>query len=184
MTTFPTLIPSTRTYSPGALPHTTHRVYNGSEARVRHSNAVLGARLRLFFPAITTDQLRTVIEHYSVQQGRFLPFAIPDSLVSGTTTPSTFTPTGYQWRYAANPTVEDISVDGGTNLHNLTVELETVPPESSIIPGRRLTVRVTVEGGSTSYGELLDIFTSLDGGYVPVAVVVDSEATVDGGAPS
>ena len=181
MATFPPLTPSTRTYSPGAFPHTTHRVYNGSEARVRHSNTVLGVRLRLFFPAITTDQLRTVIEHYSGQQGRFLPFAIPTTLLSGTTTPSTFTPTGHQWRYAAKPSVNDISIVGGTNRHNLTIELESVPPENAIVAGPRLTVRITVEGGSTAYGDTLDIFASVDGGYVPMAVTVESAATVDGG---
>jgi len=126
MAAFPSsIIPSTRTYSPGAFPHTVHGVYDGSEARVRHSNTVLGVRLRLFFPAITTAELLTVIGHYAGQSGRFLSFAIPYDLLSGVTTPADFTPAGHQWRYAARPTVEDISIVGGTNRHNLTIELET-----------------------------------------------------------
>lgn len=186
MATFPPLIPSTRTYSPGAYPHTPHRAYGGEETRVRHSNTVLGVRLRLFFPAITTDELRTVIEHYNGQRGQFLAFAIPISLLSGTTTPADFTPAGHQWRYAARPSATDISIHGATatNRHDLTVELETVPPDSSIVPGRRLTVHITVEGGSTAYRDTLDIYASVDGGYVPVAVTAPITVTVDGGAAS
>ena len=164
MTTFPTLTPSTRTYSPGAFPHTAHRVYNGTEARVRHSNTVLGARLRLFFPALTTAELIDVIAHYNGQQGRFLPFAIPDELLSGTTTPADFTPADHQWRYAAKPTAEDISVDGGTNLHNLTVELETVPPENTIVQGARLRARAGLQAGSPQLGIFLDATVSLAAG--------------------
>jgi hypothetical protein len=169
LTTFPALIPSTRTYSPGVYPHTVHGVYDGSEARVRHSNTALGVRLRLFFPAITTAELLTVIAHYAGQSGRFLPFAIPNDLLSGVTTPADFTPAGHQWRYAAKPTVEDISIVGGTNLHNLTVELETVPPENTIVKGARLRVRTSLQVGSAQLGVFLDVFTILEAGLAAVA---------------
>ena len=164
MATFPALTPSTRTYSPGAFPHTAHGVYDGSQVRVRHSNTVLGVRLRLFFPAITTAELVTVIEHYSGQRGRFLPFAIPDELLSGVDTPADFTPAGHQWRYAARPTVEDISIVGGTNRHNLTIELETVPPENTIVPGARLRARASLQAGSALLGAFFDVYAWLDAG--------------------
>lgn len=183
MAVFPELIPSTRTYSPGAFPHTAHRVYNGSEARVRHSNTVLGARLRLFFPALTSAELINVIAHYNGQQGRFLPFAIPDDLLSGTTTPADFTPTGHQWRYAAKPTVEDISVDDGTNLHNLTVELETVPPENTIAQGARLRARASLRAGSAQLGEFLDVFTLLDAGNAFGSLALSATAILEAGSP-
>jgi hypothetical protein len=165
MTTFPSsIIPSTRTYSPGAFPHTPHGVYDGSQVRVRHSNTVLGVRLRLFFPAITTAELMSVISHYSGQRGRFLPFAIPDDLLSGVTTPADFTPAGHQWRYAARPTVEDISIVGGTNRHNLTIELETVPPENTIVQGARLRVRIELQAGSPQLSVFLNAIASIDAG--------------------
>lgn len=166
MAVFPELIPSTRTYSPGAFPHTAHRVYDGSETRVRHSSTVLGARLRLFFPALTTADLLLVITHYNGQRGRFLPFAIPDDLLEGTTTPADFTPAGHQWRYAAKPTAEDVSVDDGTNLHNLTVELETVPPENSIVQGARLRVRASLRPGSAQLGQFFDVTVTLSAGAI------------------
>lgn len=185
MTTFPTLTPSTRTYSPGAFPHTAHRVYDGSESRVRHSNTVLGVRLRLFFPALTTAELLTVIAHYNGQRGRFLPFTIPNELLSGTTTPATFTPAGHQWRYAAKPTAEDVSVNGATpsNLHNLTVELETVPPENTITPGVRLRVRSSLRAGSAQLGEFFDVLTQLDAGSAAVQLDLTAVASLDAGSP-
>lgn len=141
MTVFPALIPSTRTFSAGEFPHTSHQVYDGSGVRVRHSNSLLGVRLRLFFPAITSAELLTVIAHYAGQRGRFLPFAIPDELLSGVNTPADFTPAGHQWRYAAKPTAVDISVDGSSpsNLHDLTVELESVPSSPTVFVPRVIT---------------------------------------------
>jgi hypothetical protein len=184
MTTFPALIPSTRTYSPGAFPHTAHRVYDGSEARVRHSSTVFGVRLRLFFPALSTADLLTVIGHYAGQSGRFLPFAIPNDLLSGVTTPADFTPAGHQWRYAAKPTVEDISIVGGTNLHNLTVELETVPPENTIAQGARLRVRASLQAGSAQLGEFFNVYAWLDAGAGSVLDPFLVTATLAAGAAS
>jgi hypothetical protein len=185
MTAFPSsIIPSTRTYSPGACPHTVHGVYDGSESRVRHSNTVLGVRLRLFFPAITTAELLTVIGHYAGQSGRFLPFAIPDDLLSGVTTPADFTPAGHQWRYAARPTVEDISIVGGTNRHNLTIELETVPPENTIAQGARLRVRSSLQAGSAQLGAFFDVYAWLDAGAGSAADPFLVTATLTAGAAS
>jgi hypothetical protein len=155
-----------------------HGVYDGSEARVRHSNTVLGVRLRLFFPAITTAELLTVISHYSGQRGRFLPLAIPDDLLSGVTTPADFTPAGYQWRYAARPTVEDISIVGGTNRHDLTIELETVPPENTIAKGARLRVRIELQAGSAQLGIFLSAEASLAAGAATAGTTLDDLLTV------
>ena len=183
MPTFPALIPSTRTYSPGQFPQSVHGVYDGSEARVRHSNTVFGVRLRLFFPAITSAELLTVIAHYTGQRGRFLPFAIPDELLSGVDTPADFTPAGHQWRYAAKPTAEDISVDGGTNLHNLTVELETVPPENTIVQGARFRTRVELRPGSAQLGQFFDVQATLDAGAAATQLEFTVLATFNPGSP-
>jgi hypothetical protein len=184
MTIFPELIPSTRTYSPGAFPHTAHGVYDGSQVRVRHSNTVLGVRLRLFFPAITTAELLSVISHYAGQRGRFLPFAIPDDLLSGVTTPADFTPAGNQWRYLARPTVEDISIVGGTNRHNLTIELETVPPENTIAQGARLRVRSSLQAGSAQLSEFFDVYALLDAGAASAEYSFTVTASLAAGAGS
>jgi len=165
MATFPTLTPSSRSFTPGRHPHSEIRTLNGLQSRVRTSNVLLEQRLRLTFVALTETQMLGIRSHYNGQQGRFLSFAIPDSLLSGMAVPASFTPTGYTWIYATTPQVEDI----GLQRYTVSVELVTVPPEganingaelfaaSSFVPGGisvsadnvglNLTVTITVAGG-------------------------------------
>lgn len=144
MSVFPAIIPSTRIYSPGDYPSTTHRTYAGSQVRVRHSNAVQGARLRLFFPALTTSELLQIKAHYAGRRGGFESFNIPDELLSGMATPADFTPVGQRWLYVGRPQVEDISVDGDapSNFHDVTVELVSVA-EKAVVFVPRLIFRLT-----------------------------------------
>jgi hypothetical protein len=166
MTIFPALIPSTRTYSPGEYPITPHPLLSGSEIRVRHSNTVIGVRLRLTFQAVSSADVVAVRNHYNGRQGGFLPFAIPVDLLSGVTTPADFTPAGHQWVYASRPSVVDVPIAGDTptNRHDLVVELVTVPPENTIVSGARITVRATVRGGSAQLGTYIESFASVVGG--------------------
>jgi hypothetical protein len=194
MSIFPALVPSTRTYSPGEFPHTPHPLLSGSEIRVRHSNTVLGVRLRLTFQAASSADILAVRNHYNGRRGGFLPFAIPDELLSGVETPADFTPAGHQWKYASRPRVVDVPIAGTTptNRHDLVVELVTVPPENTIVSGARITVRATVRGGSAQLGAYIESFASVVGGAVSVvtapteadgaAITVD--ASVAGGAAS
>jgi hypothetical protein len=170
MTTFPALIPSTRTYSPGEYPITPHPLLSGSEIRVRHSNTVLGVRLRLTFQAASSADVVAVRNHYNGRQGGFLPFSIPVELLSGVTTPADVTPAGHQWVYASRPSVVDVPIAGDTptNRHDLVVELVTVPPENTIVAGARITVRATVRGGSAQLGAYIESFASVVGGAATV----------------
>jgi len=190
MTAFPALIPSTRTYSPGEYPITPHPLLSGSEIRVRHSNTVLGVRLRLTFQAATSADVVAVRNHYNSRQGGFLPFAIPVELLSGVTTPADFTPAGHQWVYASRPSVVDVPIAGDTptNRHDLVVELVTVPPENTIVAGARITVRATVRGGSAQLGAYIESFASVVGGAATASddvfalgAVVTANASVEGG---
>jgi hypothetical protein len=191
MTIFPDLIPSTRTYSPGEYPITPHPLLSGAEIRVRHSNTVLGVRLRLTFQAATSADVVAVRNHYNGRQGGFLPFAIPVELLSGVTTPADFTPAGHQWVYASRPRVVDVPIAGDTptNRHDLVVELVTVPPENTIVSGARITVRATVRGGSAQLGAYIESFASVVGGAATVeastealGAAITSSASVVGGS--
>ena len=117
---------------------------NGLQTRVRTSNVILEQRLRLTFVALTEAQMLSVRSHYITQQGRFLSFDIPTSLLSGMTTPASFTPTGYSWIYAGAPQVEDIP---GIQRYTVSVELITVPPEGANINGADFTVSITLAAG-------------------------------------
>lgn len=141
---------------------------NGLQTRVRTSNVILEQRLRLTFVALTEAQMLNVRSHYVGQQGRFLSFDIPTSLLSGMTTPASFTPTGYSWIYDGAPQVEDIP---GIQRYTVSVELITVPPEGANINGADFTVFTTLVGGAPTTGASLTGFdltvtVSLEAGEV------------------
>ena len=140
MATFPTLTPSTRTFTPGRNPHSEIPTLSGLQTRVRTSNVVLEQRLRLSFAALTEAEMLSIQTHYIGQQGRFLSFAIPNSLLSGMSAPASFTPTGYSWIYGSAPQVEDIPC---AQRYNVSLELVTVPPEGANINGAEFTVGIT-----------------------------------------
>ena len=139
MATFPTLTPSSRTFTPGRHPHSEIPTIDGLQVRVRSSNVVLEQQLRLSFAGLTEAQMLSIRTHYVGQQGRFLSFAIPDSLLSGMTTPANFTPTGYSWIYGSAPQVEDVPC---AQRYNVSIELVTVPPEGANVNGAEFSVGI------------------------------------------
>ena len=168
MATFPTLTPSSRTFTPGRHPHSEIPTLNGLQTRVRTSNVILEQRLRLTFVALTEAQMLSIRTHYNTQQGRFLSFSIPDSLLSGMTTPANFTPTGYSWIYGSAPQIEDIP---GVQRYTASIELVTVPPEGANVNGAEFTVSIALAAGAALStvnvtGFDLTVAASIEGGVV------------------
>jgi hypothetical protein len=195
MATFPTLTPSSRTFTPGRHPHSEIPTLDGLQVRVRTSNVILEQQLRLTFLGLTEAQMLSIRSHYIGQQGRFLSFAIPSSLLSGMTTPSYFTPTGYSWIYGSAPQVEDIPC---AQRYNVSVELVTVPPEGANINGAEFTVSIDLTAGlavaaANATGANLTVTASITGGVVAdntssgLDISVTSSlvaGAADGGAPT
>jgi hypothetical protein len=168
MATFPTLTPSSRTFTPGRHPHSEIPTLNGLQTRVRTSNVILEQQLRLTFIGLTESEMLSIRTHYIGQQGRFLSFFIPSSLLSGMTTPAYFTPTGYSWIYASAPQVEDIPC---AQRYNVSVELITIPPEGANVNGAEFTVSIALAAGIASVpgdatGFDLTVTASIAGGVV------------------
>lgn len=164
---FPSIVPSGRTYIPGRNPVTVHPSMRGTEIRVKHSNVILDAGLRLTFNADISDNILAVRDHYREQKGGFLPFLLPSELLAGTTDdPEVFTPPGYQWKYAKAPEVADIPIPGDipTNRHDLIVELVSVPPEQSLIAGLLAEVETEFVGGFAMPPVYFDIGVEFVGG--------------------
>jgi hypothetical protein len=179
MATFPSLKPSTRTFTPGRHPHSEIPTLSGLQIRVRTSNVLLEQRLRLSFAALTETEMLSIRSHYITQQGRFLSFAIPNDLLSGTTSPTSFTPTGYSWVYATRPQITDV----GIQRYDVAVELATVPPEGASVNGAEFTVGVTFAAGvATSDANItgfdLVVAASLEAG--PVGGDTESVVTAPG----
>jgi len=111
----------------------------------------------------------SVRSHYIGQRGRFLSFTIPDSLLSGVTTPAYFTPAGYSWIYAKSPQVVDIPC---AQRYDVSIELATVPPEGANINGFNFTVTASLTAGAVSG----DLSASAPGAALTVAVSLTAGA--------
>jgi len=143
MATFPALTPSSRTFTPGRHPHSEIPTLSGLQTRVRTSNVILKQSLRLSFAGLTETEMLSIRTHYIGQQGRFLSFTIPGDLLSGMSTPASFTPTGYSWTYVAPPQISDVAC----GRYDVTVELATVPPEGANVNGAEFDISITIASG-------------------------------------
>lgn len=119
MADFPSLIPATRTYTPGAYAVLRSETLSGEQVSVRRTNAATDYRLSMTFVSSNLTNSNTIFGHYAVQN-RFQAFDLPSSITSG----GGFTfPANYQWIYASSP---EVSLSPGTV--EVTVELELVAP--------------------------------------------------------
>jgi hypothetical protein len=167
MATFPALTPSSRTFTPGKHPHSEIPTLSGLQTRVRTSNVILEQRLRLSFAALTEAEMLSIRTHYIGQQGRFISFFIPADLLSGMSTPASFTPTGYTWSYAAPPQISDVAC----GRYDVSVELATMPPEGANMNGTEFTVDTSWAAGAAIGAADVDGFDLI------------VTATLEGGAP-
>jgi hypothetical protein len=142
MTTFPTLTPSGRTFTPGDYPHTPFTTISGWQNRVRHSNVMLASQVRLSFVAVTEANMLSILSHYQGQLGTYESFDLPSDVWGGVT-PADYQLTGYLWRYVEPPTVEDVYC----NRYNIELALETVPPDGAIVDGMYRVVVASLADG-------------------------------------
>jgi hypothetical protein len=148
MTTFPALIPSSRTFTPGEYPATAFSGYSGVQNRVRHSNAFLAAQVRLSFLGLTQAQMLDVWNHYNGRRGEFRSFELPAEVVSYSSI-TDYVPGTYMWRYAGPGSVEDLPCGG----HNVSLILETVPPSAASVVGAQLFTSLRLATGAVNGGE-------------------------------
>ena len=148
MTTFPALVPSSRTFTPGEYPATAFNGFSGAQNRVRHSNVFLSAQLRLTFLGLTQAQMLDIWNHYNSRRGEFRSFDLPAEVASyGSITD--YVPGNYLWRYAGPGSVEDLPCGG----HNVSLTLETVPPVAASVVGADLLLRLRLTAGVAAGGE-------------------------------
>jgi hypothetical protein len=148
MSTFPALVPSSRTFTPGEYPATAFAGYSGAQNRVRHSNVFLSAQLRLTFLGLDEAEMLDIWNHYSNRRGEFRSFDLPTEVVSyGSITD--YVPGNYLWRYAGPGSVEDLPCGG----HNVSLTLETVPPVAASVVGADLLLRLRLRAGVATGGE-------------------------------
>jgi hypothetical protein len=167
MTTFPTLTPATRAFTPGEYPHTPFSTYSGFQNRVRHSNVMLSSSVRLSFIALAEADMLSILSHYQGQFGSFESFTLPSSIWSGVTTISDYELTSYRWRYTDPPAVDDVYC----GRYNVELALETVPPDGAFASGIELFARCILAGGAAAAAnglqQSITLSLATDGFVVP-----------------
>jgi hypothetical protein len=123
MSTFPALVPSTRTFTPGDVPNVKQVSLSGMTSGFRRGNRRIAQGLSLSFQRLTQVQLDLITAHYVDQQGSFEIFYLSPEVWSGYTTPPVPLLSDFAWQYAGPPSITDSSC----GRWEVEVELETIP---------------------------------------------------------
>ena len=130
MPAFPTLTPVARSWTPGDYGNAASVGISGKQVNVRTSNAIKNSELQLQFVALTQAELNSIAQHYIGQQGSYQPFGLVYENWIGVSNPNDYILSGYLWRYAEPPKVEDYPADGQTRF-SVSIKLVTVVGEGS-----------------------------------------------------
>jgi hypothetical protein len=127
------------------------------------------SRLRLRFIGLTEGEMLSVLAHYAGQRGGFDAFLLPDDVLSGTDDPDNFQLSGYAWRYAESPSVNDWACD---NLHDVEVSIVTVPPVRFEALPFSASISVSLDAGdaAAANGIIASIGVLIRGGRPAVVV--------------
>ena len=108
---FPTLKPSSRSYTPGTYPSTDFESLDGTKTHIRYGNKRVNATLRLGFLNITDAQTYEILENYrevnSVYDYVTFSSANGTAGVGSTSLSNYFKESGsaLKWRYSEPPSV-------------------------------------------------------------------------------
>jgi hypothetical protein len=123
MATFPALIPSTRTYTPGGVPAAMQVALSGATSGFRRGNRRIAQTLALSFQRLEESDVTLVRNHYDGRSGSFDIFFLSSEVWNGYTTAPVPLLSDYAWRYVSPPNITDSSC----GRWDVEVELETVP---------------------------------------------------------
>lgn len=112
---FPSIRPSSRSYSPGTYPQTEFRAQNGALTVVRFSNRRVQAELSLGFDNITDAEAAQILANYEAVNSiwNYVQFTAANATVGIGSSESLSgyireASSGLRWRYAEPPSVESV----------------------------------------------------------------------------
>ena len=103
--TFPSLVPSVRTFTPGNIPQNNQASLTGVVTGFRRGNRRTNQTLSLSFTNLSETQLNLIKSHYIDRQGTFDIFFLSSEVWSGYTTPPIPLLSDYAWRYNADQSI-------------------------------------------------------------------------------
>tara|TARA_Y100000768_G_scaffold152663_2_gene114094 strand:+ start:13364 stop:13864 length:501 start_codon:yes stop_codon:yes gene_type:complete len=123
MATFPSIVPTTRLYTPGDFPSAIQQSSDGTTTGFRRGNRRINQTLQLSFDNLTESQVTDIRTHYDGQNGSFEIFFLSSTTWSGYNSPPVALVSDFAWLYATPPTISD----GITSKWNVEIELVSVP---------------------------------------------------------
>jgi hypothetical protein len=123
MSTFPALVPSSRTFTPGDVPNVKQVSLSGMTSGFRRGNRRIAQGLSLSFQRLTQVQLDLITAHYVSRQGSFDIFFLSAEVWNGYTTPPVPLLSDIAWQYAGPPSITDSSC----GRWEVDVDLQTIP---------------------------------------------------------
>ena len=76
MTTFPSLVPTSRTFESGDYPVKTYKAQNGAEHRILYGSKRTNMKLSLSYANITDADAELFLDHFDAVQGTFQTFGL------------------------------------------------------------------------------------------------------------
>lgn len=109
MSTFPSVKPSSRAWSPGTRAQSVYQALDGVEIRFVHGSRTVGQRLTLVFENVTEAEGVSITDHYADNGTTYNVFDLPAAVFAGMNSYSYTNEAGNSWRYAAPPQVTYIT---------------------------------------------------------------------------
>ena len=126
---FPALVPSSRSYTPGVFPEQQFQAQNGAVVRVRYGNQRYSSSLSLTFANIIDSKAALILENYAAVMGddKYVEFTT-DNVAAGVSTGLVpwiqETNSLLKWKYASPPSVTSVKPGLSTVTCEFTGELE------------------------------------------------------------
>ena len=126
---FPALVPSSRSYTPGVFPEQQFQAQNGAVVRVRYGNQRYSSSLSLTFANIIDSKAALILENYAAVMGddKYVEFTT-DNVAAGVSTGLVpwiqETNSLLKWKYASPPSVTSVKPGLSTVTCEFIGELE------------------------------------------------------------
>ena len=126
---FPALVPSSRSYTPGVFPEQQFQAQNGAVVRVRYGNQRYSSSLSLTFANIIDSNAALILENYAAVMGddKYVAFT-DDNVAAGVSTGLVpwiqETNSLLKWKYASPPSVTSVKPGLSTVTCEFIGELE------------------------------------------------------------
>lgn len=122
MAVFPSIKPTSRSFTLGEYPVKTYRALSGKIVRRSFGNKAFGHSLDLSFDNVPEATVQLVINHYNNQLGQSIGFTLSNEVFAGlgaTTISLLKNPSQTLWFYAEAPSIESVY----RNLSTIAIKL-------------------------------------------------------------